>query len=1191
MLNRLFVIAGFLVILAIGGAFVVPRFIQWGDYRERLETMGAGAFGAPVSIMGDISLTLLPQPQLVMSQVRVGPQDAALIEVGRIEAEFSLFDFLSDRYKVTRLELDQPVVSVAVAADGTISSGFALAPEAGESNVSIANADVVDGRFVLTDARSGETHVADSFNGQLRLEALKGPFSFQGTASFAAADYSLRVSSGRVDEAGVASLSFAVGGTDRGFTLEGNGSLQTGARPKYTGKLSYRHAPPRPVEGEAVDIGRGDLVLEGDVEAVPERVLLSNYTLLPDENRAATRMTGAAELALGRKVEFNAIVSGGVVALPPRDATAELTDPPYELVRLLGETPLPFIPEIPGTIGLDITELNLRGLSLRDLRLDATSDGRSWTIDRFAAALPGETRMGLTGNLSIVDGHPIFAGGVSLASRQLDRLASLWRKPPMGNPLVGQEGALTADVALSSDTLTLSAGTLIVAGINQKFDAAIGFGQQRALSLKVGLTTLGDTESEMLAALLPDLTGSGSFGATFPKGAVELSASRATLFGLQGSDLAASAQWEGGVLELSRLHAGDLGGASIDARLTAFGTLAKPELSGNGTIKINDGAPIVTSLLERIATPAGVTEFVGRSLPATLSFQLDPPKGEGSQMVEATGRLGTADTTIVAMLGEGIAKALTGPIEARIEMQSGSPSLMTAQLGLGSTPLFDDRTPLQLQASFDGTPSNSYEVHARLTGGEDHLAFDGNVIPGNFQQISGTGVIDAALGDPAALMEIAGAGGVYLPPLSGTARVQFTGLDRVRLSEIDAEGTSGEIELVRRDNVAAFTGALAVEKLDGAALIPILTGASGTVAGDGVWPAGPIDIGAEPRKSNGRISIDAAQIDAGGEPLLSNARFGLAWDAQSLSVRELTGTVEGGGTLTFDATICCANPNLPAKQLTGRVALADIALDQIAPDAVGAGLDGRITASAAFDGTGATLAETIGAMTGTGSYTISDFSVAQLDPQAFNNLASIAGVVDLTPEALAEMVRERLAAGPFESAMFTGSFTIAGGTLRSPNLAIAGSGARMFGGGNLRLTDFNVDARYAMSPTLIADPSLVDATTAEIAAVVSGPIWAPVASYDVAALVDAIKIRASEIELARLEQLRIEDEARRQEAAADRARVAAEQAAAEAARKAAEEAARVAKEEADRKAADEAKARAAAEAARQAPPPPLDLGL
>jgi hypothetical protein len=439
-LNRLFVIIGFLVILAIGGAFVIPRFITWSDYRPRLEAMATQAFGTPVEITGDISLTLLPQPVLVFTKVRVGPDAAPAMEVEKVEAEFSLFDFLSDRYKVTRLELEQPVVNVAIGADGQVQSGFVLAPEAEQTNVSIADAEIVGGRIQLVDARSEQTYVAEAISGELRLDAIKGPFAFQGSGTLDGAAYTMRVSTGKLDEAGATTLSLYLQPDDRSFTLETSGSLQTGAVPKYLGDLRYRRPPPRPVEGDIVDAGRGDLVLEGKVEAVADRVLLSEYTLLPDENRAATRLLGAAELKLGEGMAFNAIVSGGVIGLPPRDATKELTDPPYELVRLLGETPLPPIPNIPGTIGLDITELNLRGVSLRDLRLDAATDAKSWTVEKFGASLPGGTKVGLTGDLSVVDGHPIFAGGVTVASQQLDRLAALWRKAPEGNPLFNMEG-------------------------------------------------------------------------------------------------------------------------------------------------------------------------------------------------------------------------------------------------------------------------------------------------------------------------------------------------------------------------------------------------------------------------------------------------------------------------------------------------------------------------------------------------------------------------------------------------------------------------------------------------------------------------------------------------------------------------------------------------------------------------------
>ncbi|MBL8597689.1 MAG: AsmA family protein [Devosia sp.] len=1190
MLNRLFVIVGFLVILAIGGAFVIPRFITWSDYRPRLEAMATQAFGTPVEITGDISLNLLPQPLLVFTKVRVGPAEAPAIEVEKVEAEFSLFDFLSDRYKVTRLELEQPVVTVAIREDGSVDSGFALAPEAAQSNVSIANAAIVGGRVQLADARSGETHVAEAITGELRLDSIKGPFSFQGSGTLDSAAYTMRVSTAQLDDAGATTLSLYLQAEDRSFTVEASGALQTGAAPKFAGDFTYRRPPPRPVEGQIVDAGRGDLLLQGKVEAVADRVLLSEYTLLPDENRAATRLLGAAELQLGKGMVFNAIVSGSVIALPPRDATKELTDPPYELVRLLGETPLPPIPNIPGTIGLDITELNLRGVSLRDLRLDAATDAKSWTIEHFSASLPGSTKVGLTGNLSVVDGHPIFAGGVTVASQQLDRLAALWRKAPDGNPLFNMEGSLTSDVALSSDTLTLSSGTLVLAGINQGFDAAINFGAQRELKLGVHFTTLGQEESNAIAALLPDVVGTGSFGATFPKGAIDVSASRAVLFGLPGSGLAALANWEGGVLELSKLHADDLGGAMIDAKLTAFGTLMKPELSGNGSIRISDGAPIVTAVLGSIHTPPAIAEFLHRSLPATLDVQLDPPTGEGEQTLNATGRLGTADTKIVAQLGGGIANALVAPLAATLELNSESPALMTAQLGLGSTPILDDRTPLHLATTIEGTPANSYEIHARLEGGADRIAFDGNVVPGDFTRIGGNGSVEMVLSDPGILAEIAGAEGIYVPALSGRAQLRFDGLDSITLADIETADATGVLALTRRDGIAAITGSLKLASLDAIALLPMLAGPSGTVAGEGLWPEGPIDIGDGPRASTGRIDVAVAEVTAGGQKLLADATFGLDWDAQSIGLRELSGEAEGG-TLTLDAKVCCSNPALPAKQLTGRLALDGVPLDVVAPGAIAAGLDGKLTATAAFDGTGETMAAAVRAMTGTGSYTISDFSAQNFDPQAFNSLGALTGIIDMTPEALTAAVNEELAKGPFASNMFTGSFTVAGGTLRSPNLAIAGSGARIFGSGNLQLADLTLDARYAMSPTVIADPaSMIDPTTAEVTAVVTGPLWAPVASYDVASLVDGMKIKASEIELARLEQLRLEDEARQRELAAERARVAAEQAAAaEARRKAEQEAAEKAAAEAESRRLAEEAARAAAQP--PATPAPIDLGL
>jgi hypothetical protein len=1185
-LNRIFVAIGVLVILAIAAAFVVPRFIQWGDYRGRLQTMATEALGAQVAIDGDIQLTLLPQPKLEFTRVRVGPVSAPVLEVQRVEAEFSLVDFIRDQYTVTGLTLDHPVVNVTIGPDGTIKSGIAIANPDGQSKVSIANATVTGGAVRLIDGRSGASYTAEGIDGQLKLDGLDGPFNFQGTATVDQAGYGVRVGTGKFNAQGGTTLSLYIKASDDSFTLDSSGAITPGAAPKYSGSLTYRRPPPKPKAGETADAGRGDFVLTSKVEATPDRVLLSDYTALPDENRAVTRLTGAAELKLGKGMAFNAVVSGGVVALPPRDATKELSDPPYELVRLLSETPLPPIPPVPGTIGLDVSELNLRALSLRDLQLDAATDGKQWRIKDFAASLPGQTKLTLSGNLQAVDGKPVFAGSVIVSSQQLDQLAALWRKPAAGNPLFGKPGSLSADVALSSDTLTLSSGTVVVGGINQGFDAAIGFGQPRSLKLDAHFTTLGDEESAAFGALLPDVAGSGSFGATFPKGELNLSASKAVLFGLEGTNMTADATWDGGVLEFSKLSADDFGGAAFDAKLTAFGTIAKPELSGCGTLKVSDDAPIVATLLNAIHTPPAVADFLRQSLPADVRVTLDAPSGDGGQTLNVAGKLATADTKLEAKLGTGIATALTGMIAAKLQMHSDSSLLMTRQLGLGASSLFGEGTPLQLTASVEGTPASSYQANATLAGGDDHITFQGNVTPGDYTKISGTGQLDVKLGDPGVVAEAFGAGGLYLPPLAGKADFDFDGTDMMKLSRISADGVGGDLSLVRNGGKASVSGSLSIDKLDARDFVPALAGAASTVATpDSLWPEGPIDIGSAPRGLDGRIDVTVGTLKVGGDSS-SQATFGYDWDAQNVHLRDLTAPL-GGGTLRLDATVCCSSSSVPQKQIDGRLALSGVALNAIVPAALAAELGGTVDATGEFNGTGATLSEAIAQATGSGSYTINDLSVAHFDPKVFTAADRIAGILDMAPEALTKTVGDALAGGAFTAPTVIGSFTITNGVLSSPNVAVANGAARIFGGAKLALKDLTLDGRYTMTPAsaVASETSAIDPATAEVDVGIKGPLWAPQATPDVTPLVDGMKIKANEVELARLEKIKADADARAKaqvelDAKLDALRPGLRIAAGGAARSAADA-------EAAKKAADAA-AKAAAEASRAAA---SDLGM
>ncbi|MFY8031559.1 MAG: AsmA family protein, partial [Devosia sp.] len=93
MLNRLFIIVGLIAILALGAAFVVPGFIRWEDYRDRMEAMASQTLGAPVQITGEIKFAVLPEPQLRFTKVVVGAVDRPVMTVEQVEARFSLVDF------------------------------------------------------------------------------------------------------------------------------------------------------------------------------------------------------------------------------------------------------------------------------------------------------------------------------------------------------------------------------------------------------------------------------------------------------------------------------------------------------------------------------------------------------------------------------------------------------------------------------------------------------------------------------------------------------------------------------------------------------------------------------------------------------------------------------------------------------------------------------------------------------------------------------------------------------------------------------------------------------------------------------------------------------------------------------------------------------------------------------------------
>ncbi|WDR05351.1 AsmA-like C-terminal region-containing protein [Devosia rhodophyticola] len=1189
MLNRIYIVIGLLAIMALAAAFIAPRFIQWSDYRDRMEILASGVLGTEVSIRGDIEFSLLPQPRLHFADVIVGDLEDPAATVAQVDAEFSLMDFLRDNYRVTKLVLNGPVVDLKVDESGLFGSGFDIKGAAGGGNVDVAEASIVKGSMRLRDERSGELYVAEEIDGVLKLGAIDGPYQFQGNLDYQDQRYNVRLNSSVADGDGNNRVSAFVQ-TEGGYSLAADGLLKPGIAPRFEGAITYRQKPPAT---DVADDIRGDLVLESKVNVSTDRVVLIGYTLQPDENRAGTRLTGAASIQLGARRSFDAVISGGVFALPPRDASEDLASLPYDFVRTLSELPPPIIPPMPGRIGVDLAEIGLRSFALRAVRLDAHTDGRAWAIDQFIAKLPGDTDVRASGTLNADEGRPAFSGQMSLSTERLDAVGQMWRKGGEVNPLFGMHAALSGRLMLAGNALGLSEAAFTLGEVSHSIGLRIGFGRERRLDVTGKFGVLSPNDSAALAALLPDLSSSPNFAISFPEGSFGLSSASADLFGLTGTKLVAEGQWSKDRISFNKLVADDLGGVSLDATLFARGTLAAPQIWGSGKVGAQSGsAPGLMALYDRLDIGAGVREKLALSAPAALDFELDQPDGGGSQTLALNGKLDTSTLSLRGQLAGGLLAASNGQIALNGTLESRNPDALTRQLGLGEAALFAPDEGLFVSGRLDGAMAQGFSVRVNASSGEDHLGFTGDIAVQPDDEIDGTGALNGYLSDASGLARIIGAGGLTLPGGSANARVHFEGERVLRLTEIDGQAGgnnfAGNISLTRTGGVGVVSGNLALDQADFAIVVKALSGPASMLKGDGaIWPDGPLDIGEQNRDSRGSIAISAPNLSVAGRDALTDARFNLQWDDSRLRLSRFTANL-GGGQISGDVAICCSD-KLTNKTLSGRVSLADVQLADVLPPALAEGLSGVVDGGVQFSGTGASLADLARNMTGEGSFSTRTLKVNQFDPQVFPAVASLDNLLEINGVALGQQITEGLNKGAFEAASGDGAFTIAGGVLRLANLSIDGNSGRIAGEVDVALETLGLSGNFVLTPRDFVDVNnLLNQNTARIVAQLDGTMLAPERTLDLDGLIATVQMRANENELARLEKLRAEDAARQKAAAEARnALIAAQR------KRQEEEAAAAAAEAEKQRQAEEARQLQQQEQEPQPTPPqePLDLGL
>jgi uncharacterized protein involved in outer membrane biogenesis len=1103
------------IILALVTALVGPLLVDWGRWRTTFEAEATRLVGMPVRVSGHIDARLLPTPSLLLNGIEVGPPGhEPKLRARSLGVEFGLGPLLRGQWRAAQLHLDAPEVTLGVDAGGRIEVpqvSIAFDPD----QLSFEQVSIENGRALLTDAASGTRTTLEQlwFKGDVR--SLIGPFKGEGAFVSAGQLYGYRVSGGRRGDDGAMRLHLNLDPADRPLTIESEGTVSVErGHPRFEGNLVLT----RPA-GFALRDGRtvtsDPWRTTSKITVVPASVLFEQLDLQYGTEDRAIKVGGTAELKLGAKPRFEAVLSARQIDIDRALLTADAPRrTPAALLHSMTDTLSEFTrPSIPIKIGIGIDAATLGGATLIGLHGDVRAEAGAWSVDTLEFRAPGATQVRASGSLKLAAGSTEFAGPASIDSADPKTLIA-WLEGRLDAPR-----ATIGALRVRGD-VTLGAQRLAVEDLRAEFD-------RKTIEGRLAYMFAADRRPARLDAALTapeiDLDGAIAFaekalaGSTFERPgeiALALDFGRARYAGVEAKGATANLKFDQNGLVIERLAVSDFGGAVLNAS----GRIDTSVPSWRGSIALGleaqrlDG---VAALAARFAPGAVGTlqTLTRRAASAKLAAKLDVAPASAAAGAKTSAKLsvdGAIAGVRVKVLAEGngvIASLRTADIRLDGRLDADEGAALAALVGLDRLAVVDQR-PARVTFAANGPANGDLRVDARFNGaGLDAVARGtlslADAYPRGAFDLNVTAA-DARLPRRAP--------GIAMPLTLGT-RLSLDG-ERLTLGSLDARVAGarlkGQLGLTR-GSPTRVEGRLDADSIDAAALIAAAIGAPTVARRDGPWSPEPFVAGPL-ADVEGRLDFSVAQATLAGGLTGRQLRGTVRIAPSAIMLDNVEGILSDGRFLA-QAEIHSASTGLSTRM---QVSLVNADLAALLPRSAAGRASGRVTLTFDASGTGLSPAALIGALQGQGTASVENLLLAGLDPNAIDAAARAAERgVSLDGVRIGDIVRTALDDGKLNIPDAGGTIAIAGGRLTLAPLVAPAQGADVTITGSYDLAADALEARFELTGAPRQSGPVGQRPALSVA--LKGPLEALRRSEDVSALVNWLTLRSVEREAKRVE--------------------------------------------------------------------------
>jgi uncharacterized protein involved in outer membrane biogenesis len=427
--NFLLIIASILV-LVLTALFAIPPMIDWNDFRGAFEEEASRMLDRQVRVRGQVSVRILPIPYVSFEKVRIADAPGvpgSIAQAEQFKMWLSVPPLLRGIFEARQIEVERPVIRMRTEPDGAGNwsklqiqkSGLPYIP----SDVALNSVRISDGTLLFESHRGLQIAKLTKITGEMTASTLQGPYKFIGTLPLGGVEHEARLSTARMDEtgevrfsgslrAGVTSTTYSVNGTL--FDLLGSARAE--------GRLISRGRPQGAATGGSSRRRELGYELTANIKLDAKAFRLNDIAIsFHDKDRQQT-LNGSAITSWRDGVVTETNLTARWLDLDAIAGTEPGEGPLQVVERLLTRGIEPLGAGVT-SVRLGIDQANLAGTSVGDLKGRMLRRDGVTRIESLRASLPGRSALAIDGFIERRKSGLQFDGNVLVRSASFAELA------------------------------------------------------------------------------------------------------------------------------------------------------------------------------------------------------------------------------------------------------------------------------------------------------------------------------------------------------------------------------------------------------------------------------------------------------------------------------------------------------------------------------------------------------------------------------------------------------------------------------------------------------------------------------------------------------------------------------------------------------------------------------------------------